>query len=326
MVTLGFTGDVMLGRNVDRRQDARPPAAVWGDLLGDLRALDGLLVNLECCLSTRGQKWSRTDRPFHFRADPEWAITALETAGVSFTALANNHLLDFEEPALLDTLDVLDEAGIAHAGAGRDVDGARQPAQFAADGLTVGVLSLTDNTPEYAAGPDTPGTAHVEIDHTDPTTREVVGTALADLAGVDLVVASLHWGPNMRASPPAAFQEFAHWLVDAGVAVVHGHSAHVFQGVEVYEGRPILYDTGDFVDDYRVDFDLHNDRSFLFQVVVEDGEPERLELAPTVVEDCAATAASGDAAQWCRETMRERSAEFDTAFERAGGGLVVELS
>ncbi len=325
MVTLGFAGDVMLGRTVDERQRSRPPEAVWGDVLPRLRALDGLVVNLECCLSTRGRPWRRTDRPFHFRADPGWAVPALLAAGVSGVALANNHVLDFEEPALSDTLDALEGAAIPHAGAGLDVEAARTPARFEVDGLAVGLVSLTDNTPEYAAGPDSPGTAHVEIDHEDPGTWAVVEEALDALTDVDLVVASLHWGPNMRHSPPPAFRAFARWLVEAGVDVVHGHSAHVFQGVEVYEGRPILYDTGDFVDDYAVDPELRNDRSFLFELTVEGGTPTRLELTPTEIGDCAVSAAGGEVARWCRETMRERSSAFDTPFERAGEGLAVAL-
>jgi len=64
-VRIGFTGDVMLGRGVDRRQGHRPPEAVWGDLLDRLRALDGLVINLECALSTRrpSARTGSTSRP-----------------------------------------------------------------------------------------------------------------------------------------------------------------------------------------------------------------------------------------------------------------------
>nr|WP_276278645.1 CapA family protein [Halomicroarcula sp. SYNS111] len=108
---LGLTGDVMLGRLVDEYQQRRPAPAVWGDLEDHLRGLDGLVVNLECCLSARGRQWRRTERAFHFRAEPEWAVPALEAAGVDACALANNHVLDYEEEALLDTLGHLDEGG-----------------------------------------------------------------------------------------------------------------------------------------------------------------------------------------------------------------------
>ncbi|MDS0276745.1 CapA family protein [Halomicroarcula sp. S1AR25-4] len=325
---LGLTGDVMLGRLVDEQQLARVPGAVWGDMLDRLQTLDGLCINLECCLSARGQQWRRTRRTFHFRATPDWAVPALEAAGVDCCALANNHVLDYEEPALLDTLDELDDAGIARAGAGRTESAALEPAFFPVGDRTVAVVSLTDNTPEYAATATTPGTAYVEIDVDDAETRRTVETALGQARSrdPDLLIVSLHWGPNMETEPPEAFQQFAHWLVDDGVDVIHGHSAHVFQGVEVYDGRPILYDTGDFVDDYAVDPSRRNDRSFLFELsLTPSGSPAELRLYPTEIADFAVHEASDEAASWSRERMRSLSEPFGTAFDRAGEALVCAL-
>jgi poly-gamma-glutamate capsule biosynthesis protein CapA/YwtB (metallophosphatase superfamily) len=322
---LGFTGDVMLGRLVDERQRTRGTTAVWGDLLADLQALDGVCINLECCLSTRGEPWHRTYRPYLFRADPDWAVPALTAANVAVAVLANNHVLDYDERALLDTLDALDGADIPRAGAGRDREEAFRPVTFEAGDLTVGVLSLTDNTPEYAAGPDSPGTAHVAFDVDDPDTTRAVRAAL-DALDADLTVASLHWGPNMRVEPPAAFRRFGRWLVRAGVDVVHGHSAHVFQGIQVYRGHPILYDTGDFVDDYAVDQQLRNDRSFLFELELDGTRPTNLRCRPTEIDGMAVHHASPAVAAWCRETMRDRSGRFGTRFERDGESLVVPLA
>ncbi|QLK27627.1 CapA family protein [Natrinema zhouii] len=340
---IGFTGDVMLGRLVDDRQRSRSVDAVWGNALERLRELDGLVINLECVLSTRGREWQRTRRPFHFRADPEWAIPALERAGVDICALANNHVLDYEEIALRDTIAALDEAGIGHAGAGETIDEALEPAirtvggSSAGDdesnagsdsGLDVAVVSFTDNTPEYAADEDSPGTARVEIDIDDSDSRRLVSDALerARETNPDLLVASLHWGPNMVTEPPESFREFGRWLVEEGVDIVHGHSAHVFQGIEVHEGRPIVYDAGDFVDDYRVDDELRNDRSFLFVLAVTpDGRLTELRLQPTEIHDCAVREANSEAAAWSRERMRELSEPFGTEFDRDGDGLVLSL-
>ncbi|WP_290815456.1 CapA family protein [Halovivax sp.] len=329
---IGFTGDVMLGRLVDDRQRSRPVDAVWGDVLDRLSALDALVINLECTLSTRGRPWTRTNRPFHFRADPARAVPALERAGVDACALANNHVLDYEEPALRDTLANLDDAGIARAGAGETLEEALDPAFVRIEGggdsnpVDLAVVSFTDNTPEYAADEDAPGTARIEIDRDDADARERVRESVsrARERDPDLVVASLHWGPNMVTEPPAAFREFGRWLVDEGVDVIHGHSAHVFHGIEVYEGRPILYDCGDFVDDYRVDPRLRNDRSFLFELAVGvDGVPGELRLHPVEIDDCRVREADGDVAEWCRDRMRGLSSEFGTEFERDGEGLVL---
>ncbi|RQG96679.1 CapA family protein [Natrarchaeobius chitinivorans] len=326
---IGFTGDVMLGRLVDERHRRRSPEAVWGTMLDRLRACDGLFVNLECCLSSRGEPWRRTYRPFHFRANPKWAIPALESAGVDACALANNHVFDFETVGLTDTLDELDAAEIARSGAGRTLEEALEPAHVTVGDRTIGFVSLTDNVPEYAADESSPGTAYVDIDVEDARTRTTVRETLdrARSKSPDLLIVSLHWGPNMVERPPESFGRFGRWLVDQGVDVVYGHSAHVFHGIEVYEGRPILYDTGDFVDDYAVDDDLRNDRSFLFELSVGDGgRPSELRLQPVEIFDVAVHEASTDAAAWCRARMRARSEEFGTSFERDGEALVLPLT
>ena len=329
--TLGFVGDVMLGRLVDDRfsgPGGPAPAAIWGDVGDRLRELDGLVINLECCLSTRGKRWTRTRRPFHFRADPGWAIPALQAADVDVATLANNHVLDFRSPALRDTLSHLQAAAIETTGAGPTVDEALEPAIVSlGDDRRLGVVGFTDNTPEYAADETTPGTAHIEIDVDDDRTRERVRTALDRVAdrGADLVVASLHWGPNMVESPPQAHREFARWLIDRGVDVIHGHSAHIFQGVEIYNGRPILYDTGDFVDDYRIDPDLRNDRSFLFELTVgskSPPDPVALRLTPVEIEDRRVQFADGPAARWARDRMTSLASTFGTEFEEVGPALV----
>ena len=325
---IGLTGDVMFGRLVDERQRNRPVTAVWGDMLDRLRRLDGLFVNLECCLSTRGQRWSRTYRPFHFRADPGWAVPALREAGVDCCALANNHVLDFERAALRDTLSHLDDASIAHAGAGTTREEAFEPTVVSVNDLDIAFASFTDNTPEYAATDRSPGTAHVEIDVDDEETRRSVRDTVqrALERDPDLLIASLHWGPNMVEEPPDSFREFGRWLIDEGVDLIHGHSAHVFHGIEVYRDRPILYDTGDFVDDYTVDDRLRNDRSFLFEVSVNAANrPAELRLTPTEIVDCSVRKAGPKAAAWARSRMRELSAPFGTSFERDGEQLVLEL-
>jgi len=356
--SLGFTGDVMLGRLVDQHQRQRDVAAVWGDRLDRLRALDGLFVNLECCLSTRGTPYAGTYHPFHFRADPAWAIPALETAGVDWAGLANNHVLDYGEAAMLDTLSALDASGIARSGAGRDEAEAFAPAVVTVDGrdgdeanasesLDVAVVSLTDNVPEWAADPDSPGVAYVRIDREDPTVRETVRSTLAAARAhdPDLLVASLHWGPNMTDGPESARRAFGRWLVDEGVDLVYGHSAHAFHGVEVVGGPDgehrgdgrrgsdggrglILYDAGDFVDDYAVDADLRNDRSFLFVLeVADDGSIERLRLEPTEVYDFSVHDVDQSDAWWWHETMRRRTDRYDLGTEYAtdGAALVVEV-
>src|SRR5437588_549128 len=80
----------------------------------------------------------------------------------------------------------------------------------------------------------------------DPATLEVVERTVdqARALGAECVILSLHWGPNMVQRPPARFRQFARAVLERGVDMVYGHSAHIFQGVEIYHDKPILYDTG----------------------------------------------------------------------------------
>ncbi|WP_123539127.1 CapA family protein [Halosimplex salinum] len=323
---LGFVGDVMLGRNVDDRWSKEDPAGVWGSTLDSLRALDGLFLNLECCLSARGER--RPNQTYYFRADPEWSLPALDAAGTAFTSLANNHLLDYGPVALLDTVGHLNRAGIANAGAGHDRGAATRPTVASAGDVDVGVIALTDQSRSYRAGPDSPGTAWTPLRRGDPRTRQRVTDALRvlDRRDADLVVASLHWGPNWEVRPAGGQRRFARWLIDRGVDAVHGHSAHVLQGVEVYRGRPIVYDAGDYVDDYVVKPDLHNDRSVRAELVIEDGRLDRLHLAPVEIVDERVERATGEVAAWVRERVRSLSGEFGTTVERAGRGVSIPLA
>ncbi len=124
--------------------------------------------------------------------------------------------------------------------------------------------------------------------------------------------------------PPERFRRFARAVVDLGADVYYGHSAHVFQGVEVYRGKPILYDTGDFIDDYAVDPKLRNDRSFLFRLSMRGGELGRLELFPVSLPYARVELARGEERETILDLMQALSAEMGTVFERREDRLVLE--
>ena len=158
MVTLLLCGDVMTGRGVDQIlphpgdprlaeplvRDARGyvelaetangpiprPVAFsypWGDALAapEWSAADVRLVNLESSVTRSDRRWSGKD--VHYRMHPD-NVPCLTAARVDACALANNHVLDYGRPGLLETLDALRGAGVKVAGAGRDLAEARRPA------------------------------------------------------------------------------------------------------------------------------------------------------------------------------------------------------
>ncbi len=330
MISLALIGDVMLGRKVDEAlKDHMRPEEPWGDVMPLLKTADLRIINLECAITDNEQPWTRTPKVFHFRAKPS-AIETLRTARVDVCSLANNHTLDFEEQGLLDTLKHLDAAGIRHAGAGRNQNEAADPAILTVRvGHTnrVALLAFTNNEPPFAAGPDRPGTNYLPVS-LDPSVLRRVERAVADVRemGVDTVIFSNHWGPNMVQRPNEIFRRFARAVIDRGVDIYYGHSAHVFQGVEIYRGKPILYDTGDFIDDYAVNPELRNDWSFLFQVSVEGGRFERLDLTPVKLSYARVDLATSGEREAILDRMEHLSAEMGTVFARSEGTLVLERS
>lgn len=282
-IDLAFMGDLMLGRLVNETIKERGVVYPWGNTFSMVTKADLSFGNLECALTSYTKMWNKSHKAFHFRADPE-AVNVLTAAKISYVSLANNHVLDFREQGLRETLQVLDGNGITHAGAGRNPGEASRPARLQAKGLNVSVLSFTDNEPFFAATHSAPGTNYIPITLEPAVLKRVERTVEAAKRDADLVIFSIHWGPNMRRYPPRLFKEFAHQVVDFGADIFHGHSAHVFQGVETYNGKVILYDTGDFIDDYVVDPYERNDQSFLFWITVNpEGRIMEIELFPVLI-------------------------------------------
>ena len=330
MISLVLIGDVMLGRKVDEAlKDHMRPEEPWGDVMPLLDAADLRIINLECAITDNEQPWTRTPKVFHFRAKPS-AIETLRTARIDVCSLANNHTLDFEEQGLLDTLEHLDAAGIRYAGAGRNQNEAADPAILTVrvgHTIRVALLAFTDNEPPFAAGTDRPGTNYLPVS-LEPSVLRRVERAVADARemGVDTIIFSNHWGPNMVQRPQEIFRRFARAVIDRGVDIYYGHSAHVFQGVEIYRGKPILYDTGDFIDDYAVNPELRNDWSFLFRVSVEGGRFERLGLTPVKLSYARVDLATSGEREAILDRMEHLSAEMGTVFARREGTLVLERS
>ncbi|HXX88898.1 MAG TPA: CapA family protein [Acidimicrobiales bacterium] len=303
MVRIAFAGDTMLGRGVAERLEEDPKAAlVAPEVLAVAAEADMTILNLECCISERGERWPDPAKPFFFRAPPA-AVDTLSALGARCVTLANNHALDYGTVALVDTFAHLEAAGIAWVGAGLDLTAARAPALLDVAGERIAVVGFTDHPAEYAARADRPGVAHAELHAGVPGwLTSLVG------AGPPPVIVLVHWGPNMTARPEPYVRAAAATLEQAGATLVAGHSAHVFHGLA---GR-VLYDLGDFVDDYWTDPLLRNDLGLLWLVTLDADGPRRLEAVPLTLEYCHTRLAVGDDARWVRSRLHAACRELGT--------------
>ena len=312
--TIALLGDVMLGRLVAERVADQPPEEVWAPEVRELcGSCDLVICNLECCISSRGEPTARVrDKPFFFRGPPE-AVLSLQAIGVRAVGLANNHALDYEAEALIETLELLAQAGIAVAGSGRDEFEARRGAIVEAGGRRLGLVAVSDHPREFAADPDSPGIAYANL-------RRGVPNWLADeLARLDRecdhVVAFPHWGPNMTTQPAGWQRRAAEQLQEAGADLVAGHSAHVFHAAGWGRRGPLVFDLGDALDDYAVDRRLRNDLGLI--ALWRPGDPEaELELVGLALDFCHTRLAVGEEAEWIARRLARACPALGAAVER----------
>ncbi len=309
-IVIGLAGDTMLGRMVDKKINQTSYEYPWGDLLPLLQQTDLNLINLETTL-TRSKK--KVPKLFNYKATPG-KVKTLQAARIDVVNLANNHIRDFNDEGLLETVATLDATGIKHVGAGKNISAAKQPVIITKKGIKVGIIGYTDNEPSWLATEDKPGANYFSIGDIETVKNDIKNLRNQ----VDLLILSIHWGPNMRERPTQEFINFAHEIIDAGVDIIHGHSAHIFQGIEIYNGKLVLYDTGDFVDDYRIDPILRNDRSFLFLITVDKSGIKKLKLMPTLIDNMQVNVATGKEKEETLARMKMLSAEFGTKISDDG--------
>lgn len=314
-MTLGLAGDVMIGRLVNDHLNHTSAKQIWGNVLPFLKRTDLNVINLETTLTHSVKIVPKT---FNFKATPSKVKSLIEGA-IHVVNLANNHILDYSEEGLLETLDTLNSVGIQHIGAGKNLSEATAPVILMRNGIKLGILGCTDNESGWKATGNHPGTFYLEVGN-----LETIRHCIVQLRPqVDLLILSMHWGPNMRQRPSAQFRSFAHELIETGVDLIHGHSAHIFQGVEAYRGKLILYDTGDFVDDYAVDPILRNDRSFFFLVDVDKKGICGLRLVPTLISNFEVNLSKGLEAKQTLQRMQQLSHELHTDLQLEHDELVL---
>ncbi|MGH2579364.1 MAG: CapA family protein [Actinomycetota bacterium] len=318
-VTLALAGDTMLGRGVAQTLERSGPGALFADdVVEATRAADLFVLNLECCISEQGEPWPAPGKPFFFRA-PTVAADVLTNLGVDCVTLANNHALDFGEEALLDTFEHLRRAGIAWVGAGQDAARARSPTYLEARGFRLAVLGVTDHPEDFAATDERPGVAFANLRREVPAWLTDQVEQARDTA--DAVLVTPHWGPNMVPEPVGHVRAAAKAIRDAGATVIAGHSAHVFHGI----AERVLFDLGDFVDDYRVDPVLRNDLGLLFLVTLGDGGASAVEALPLKLDYCHTHVASGEDGTLIRRRFREACLAMGTDVREEGERLAVDL-
>lgn len=364
-VTLLLAGDVMTGRGIDQvlphpgdprlhepyvktaityvelAERANGPiprpvefAYIWGDALDELQRVrpDVRLINLETSITKSDDHWR--GKGINYRMHPD-NVPCLAAAGIDCCALANNHVLDWGYAGLLETLASLHSTDVKTAGAGRDRSEAEAPAIItlgeARRVIVVAFGSLTSGIPREWAAADRAG-VYLLPDLSKTTVRRLAAQVSAVKRSGDIVVASIHWGSNWGYEIPRQQKALAHGLIDeAGVDVIHGHSSHHAKGIEIYNGRPIIYGCGDCITDYEgiSGYEEYRDDLVLLYFVTVDaatGRLERLEMTPLQIKRFRLRRASKEDAAWLRDMLtREGRTLGTTARLGTGNTLLLDV-
>lgn len=246
-VTIAFAGDILfddhyavMARVMQNGGDIT--CGIDPALIDEMQSADIMMLNNEFPYSDRGEPLA--DKQFTFRA-PVSSVGYLNELGVDLVSLANNHAYDYGETAFLDTMTALEDAGIAYAGAGRDLAQARRPVCYIINNIKIAIVSATQI--ERLDHPDTKGAT----DETPGVFRcwdganllETVREAAQDN---DFVIAYLHWGTENEEEIDWAQEKQAAEVAAAGADLIIGDHPHCLQQIAVVDGVPVVYSLGNF--------------------------------------------------------------------------------
>lgn len=233
-ITLMFAGDVNLSDSFTQvvgKDYSRAFAKIH-----EYREADLAMVNLENAFTRSPKVGSRENSKN--KATSEY-VKVLTEGGIDVVNLANDRIMDYEEPGLVDTIETLRLAGIHHVGAGQDLKEARRPQIIEVKGKRIAYLGYYDA--EIRAAKD--GQAGINARHNDRIAADIA--VLRDK--VDWIVVNYHWGVELSDYPGDWQIDLARFTIERGADLVVGHHPRVLQGAEIYKGRPIIYSLGNFI-------------------------------------------------------------------------------
>lgn len=302
-IVLDFIGDICLseGWSIIEFMDQQPNGiydCLSPDIMTELNSADVLMINNEYVLSTKGQPLE--GKAYLFRGDPS-RVQVLTAMGADIASLANNHAYDYGPEALVETMEVLETAGIPYVGAGRDLEEAMQPVYFVMNEKVIAFVSAT------------------QIERSTNYTKE----ATEDRAGVlktlnpdkflqviaqaeeksDYVIAFVHWGTENTNYYAADQVSLAEQFVEAGADVIIGGHTHCLQGMDYVEDVPVIYSLGNFWFNYRtIDTGIS-------QVIIDKEGKIEFRFIPCVQTDCRTYMAEGGKRQDIIDFMNHISAQ-----------------
>lgn len=246
-VTFVFAGDILFDPayaiySTYRQRGEQLEQCISEDLLAEMRSADVMMLNNEFPYSDRGEPLP--DKTYTFRAAPE-SVSLLQDMGVDIVSLANNHAYDYGEASFLDTLDILEQAGVPYVGAGRNLEEAVRPIYYLVGDYKIAVLSATQiertSSPHTrGATENTPGVFRcLETELLEEKIREAKEEC-------DFVIIYIHWGTESTTELDWRQRDHTPLYVEAGADIIIGDHPHCLQEIGYVNGVPVIYSLGNF--------------------------------------------------------------------------------
>jgi len=274
-VTLAFIGDVILAREVESSIRKYGPGYIFERVAEVLREADLVLGNLECPISERGK--ALRFKNVVFNANPI-VLSALACGNFAVMSIANNHIFDYGEEALLDTLVNLHQAGITPVGAGENKRQAYQPVIIKIVDLSVVFIAATWRCEATRRKKHQPQAAEMDFD--------VISSQIHALKSTnDIIVVSLHTGVEYFDYPIPEVRRSCLELLKCGADIIVGSHPHVLQGIERLNEKIVAYSLGNFVTPYLPEYG-DNQRvwqSGILQVYIENRRISGYEFTPVKI-------------------------------------------
>ncbi len=298
VVTIGFVGDIVPGRNVDNKMRQ------FGDYTHPFQRIASTLTQFDVTIANLEGNLSSTKEPptdphtFTFVSSPRM-VDGFKLAGIDAVSLANNHSTWNSEgwgtSGLTDTIDALNAGGVPYFGAGLSLDEARKPVEFQVAGKRIAIIGIDGVTANkhdlpgivygsnfggdglYAgAGVDSPGTSPFDADLFIPDIQNLAGQ-------YDIVIPYFHFGVEYIAVPPQWAVDAARSALDAGATMVVTNHPHLIQGMETHNGKPIFYSVGNFIFDQM--FSAQVREGFVLEIAIRGGRVVGLRPRGVEIED-----------------------------------------
>ncbi len=227
---VSFVGDISIGDSkgsggyhncLEKNGLAWPFSLVVDELEKD----DLTVGNLEVLFTERKQ---HRNKMYPLKGKPEF-VECLKLGSVEVVNTVNNHCLDYYIDGYKDTLKTLDDAGVGHFGCMRIGQDPEFDDLYVTDlnGIRFGFFGFS---------------------YPQTNDQKKIAERITRLReqGCDVVVVSLHWGKETHKDATSGQASYAKKILDAGADMIFGHHAHVIQQVQFYNGKLILFNTGNF--------------------------------------------------------------------------------